>query len=118
MKVDRPPVVDPVGSQTTYPGAELQFGVRATDPDVGETLTMVVLGAPSGATFTSTPSTIGTVTGSFDWTPSAAQASSNYSVEFEASNGFLASSANVSIIVNVNSPPSLAVPSPQTVNVG
>ncbi len=79
---------------------------------------MVVLGAPSGATFTSTPSTIGTVTGSFDWTPSAAQASSNYSVEFEASDGFLASRTNVSIIVNVNSPPSLVVPSPQTVNVG
>src|SRR6266581_2119051 len=117
-KVDRPPVVVPVESQTGYPGAELLFGVKATDPDAGETLTMVVLGAPSGATFTSTPSTNGTVTGSFDWTPNAAQASSNYSVEFEASDGFLASSTNMSIIVNVNSPPSLAVPSPQTVNVG
>src|SRR2546428_3269818 len=117
-KVDRPPVLAPVGSQTLYPGAPLRFDVKATDPDAGETLTMVVLGAPSGATFTSTPSTNGTVTGSFDWTPSASQASSNYSVEFEASDGFLASSTNVSIIVNVNSPPSLAVPSPQTVNVG
>jgi len=103
-KVDRPPVLVPVGSQTVYPGAELRFGVKATDPDAGETLTMVVLGAPSGATFTSTPSTNGTVTGSFDWTPSAAQASGIYSVEFKASDGFLASSENVSITVNVNSP--------------
>jgi len=117
-KVDRPPVLAPVGSQTVYPGAELRFGVKATDPDVGETLTMVVLGAPSGTTFTSTPSTDGTVTGSFDWTPSAAQTSGIYSVEFKASDGFLASSKNVSITVNVNSPPSLVVPGPQVVNVG
>ncbi len=117
-KVDRPPILIPVGSQTVYPGAELRFGVKATDPDVGETLTMVVLGAPSGATFASTPSTNGTVGGSFNWTPSAAQASSSYSVEFEASDGFLASSTNVSITVKTNSPPSLVIPSPQTVNVG
>jgi hypothetical protein len=107
-----------VGSQTVYPGAELRFGVKATDPDAGETLTMVVLGAPSGATFTSTPSTNGTVTGSFDWTPSAAQASSSYSVEFKASDGFLASSANASIVVKTNTAPSLIVPGAQTVNVG
>jgi len=81
-------------------------------------LTVVVLGAPSGATFASTSSTNGTVGGSFDWTPSAAQVSSSYSVEFEASDGFLASSANVSIMVKINSPPSLLVPSLQTVNVG
>src|SRR2546428_411698 len=103
---------------TSFPGAELRFGVRATDPDDGETLTMVVLGAPSGATFASTPSTNGTVTGSFDWTPSAAQASGSYSVEFKASDGFLASSENVSITVKANSPPSLVVPGPQVVNVG
>jgi hypothetical protein len=108
----------PIGSQTVYPGAELRFGVKATDPDVGETLTIAMLGAPSGATFASTPSTNGTVGGSFDWTPSAAQASSSYSVEFEASDGFLVSSTNVSITVRTNSPPSLLVPSPQTVNVG
>jgi len=117
-RVDRPPVVAPVGIQTIYPGAELQFGVRATDPDVGETLTMAVLGAPSGATFTSTPSTNGTVTGSFDWRPSAAQAPGDYSVEFEASDGFLTSSTNVSIAVSANNPPLLVVPDAQTVTVG
>jgi hypothetical protein len=117
-RVDRPPLVVPVGSQTIYPGIDLGFGVKATDPDVGETLTMVALGAPSGSIFTSTPSTNGTVTGSFDWTPSASQASTSYSVEFKASDGFLASSENVSITVNVNSPPSLVVPGPQVVNVG
>jgi len=117
-RVDRPPVVAPVGIQTIYPGAELQFGVKATDPDVGETLTMAVLGAPSGATFTSTPSTNGTVTGSFDWRPSAAQAPGDYSVEFEASDGFLTSSTNVSIAVSANNPPLLVVPDAQTVTVG
>jgi hypothetical protein len=117
-RVDKPPVVAPVPSQTLYPGAELRFGVKATDPDVGETLTLADLGAPSGSTFTSTPSTDGTVTGSFDWIPSAAQAPGVYSVEFNASDGFLASGANVSIIVKMNSPPSLMVPGPQTVTVG
>ena len=117
-RVDRPPVVAPVVNHTVYSGAELQFGVRATDPDVGETLTFVDLGAPSGATFTSTPSTNGTVGGSFDWMPGAAQAPGNYSVEFEASDGFLFSSTNVSIRVRANSPPSLVIPGPQTVTKG
>src|SRR3989442_14527201 len=117
-RVDRPPVVASVASQTVYPVTNLQFSVKATDPDLGETLTMAVLGAPSGATFASTPSTNGTVTGSFDLTPSAAQASGIYSVEFKASDGFLASSENVSITVRVNSPPSLVAPGPQVVNVG
>src|SRR6266704_5282579 len=117
-RVDRPPVVAPVVNQTVYSGAELQFGVKAMDPDVGETLTFVDLGAPSGATFTSTLSTNGTVGGSFDWTPSAAQAPGNYSVEFKASDGFLASNSNTSIMVKINSPPSLVVPGPQTVTVG
>ena len=116
-RVDRPPVVAPVVNQTIYPGAELQFGVKATDPDIGETLTFVDLGAPSGATFISTPSTNGTVGGSFDWTPSPVQVG-NYSVEFKASDGFLFSSTNASIKVKTNSPPSLVVPGPQTVTVG
>src|SRR2546425_5957312 len=117
-RVDRPPIVVPVGSQNVYPGAELQFGVKATDPDFGETLTMVALGAPSGSTFTSTPSTNGTVTGNFDWIPSAAQAAGSYSVEFKASDGILASSANASITVKTNTSPLLLVPGAQTVNVG
>ena len=116
--VDRSPVVAPIGNQTIYPGAKLRFGVKATDPYVGKTLTLVGLGVPSGATFTSTPSTNGTVTGIVDWTPSAVQAPGNYSVEFKASDGFLASSANVTIAVKINVPPSLVVPGSQTVMVG
>src|SRR5437899_4678451 len=38
--VDWPPVVVPIGNETIYPGAELRFGVKATDPDLGETLTL------------------------------------------------------------------------------
>jgi len=114
--VDRPPVVVPIGNETIYPGAELRFGVKATDPDLGETLTLVDLGSPSGATFTSTPSTNGTVTGTFDWTPSQAQAPGNYSVEFQASDGFLVSSATTSITVRAIQSPSLAAIRDWTIN--
>jgi hypothetical protein len=58
------------------------------------------------------------VAGSFYWIPSAAQAPGIYSVEFKASDGFLASRADASIVVNINSPPFLVVPGPQSVNVG
>jgi putative Ig domain-containing protein len=117
-RVDRPPVFAPVENQTAYPGAELQFSVKATDPDVGQISTISALGVPSGATFASTPSTNGTVIGSFDWTPSAMQAPNNFSVEFSASDGFLVSTTNVIISVKANSAPSLTVPGPQTVTAG
>jgi len=76
----------------------------------------VDLGSPSGATFTSTPSTNGTVTGTFDWTPSQAQAPGNYSVEFQASDGFLVSSATTSITVRAIQSPSLAAIRDWTIN--
>jgi hypothetical protein len=115
-KVDRPPVVAPVGNQIVYRGAELRFGVTATDPDVGETLTLTALGEPLGAAFTSTPSTNGIVTGSFDWNVSLAQTPGTHSVEFQASDGFLVSSANASIMVKAILTPSLAPIGNQTIN--
>jgi Putative Ig domain len=115
-KVDRPPVVPPVGNQIVHQGAELRFGVTATDPDVGETLTLTALGEPLGAAFTSTPSTNGIVTGSFDWNVSLAQTPGTHSVEFQASDGFLVSSANASIMVKAILTPSLAPIGNQTIN--
>src|SRR2546427_831602 len=100
-KVDRPPVVDHVGGQTTYPGKKLQFGVRATDPDAGETLTMAALGA------TSDPPT-----GNFTWVPALAQGPGDYSASFTATDHLLPSlSDTVSVAIHVdkpNQPPSLA----------
>jgi hypothetical protein len=50
-------------------GAPVTFGTAATDPDSGDTVTLAVLGAPAGATHTTTPAN--PATGSFSWTPSA-----------------------------------------------
>jgi Putative Ig domain/Bacterial Ig domain len=115
-KVDRPPVVAPIRNQVVNQGTELRFGVTATDANVGETLALTALGAPSGAAFTSTPSTTGVVTGSFDWNVSLAQAPGSYSVEFQASNGLFVSSANASITVRSALAPSLAPISNRTID--
>ncbi len=117
--VDHPPTLDVVGDNTVDEGKQLTFQVRASDPDPGEILTLKAQGLPSGATFTSATSTNGTVVGAFSWTPSEAQGPGNYSVEIIASDGFFTRNENVSIrVYEVNSPPVLSFPGPQTVNEG
>jgi hypothetical protein len=50
-------------------GDPISFDVAAGDPDAGDTVTLSVLGVPSGATFASTPGN--PATGTFSWTPGA-----------------------------------------------
>jgi len=94
----------------------LSFAVLATD-DSSQTITLTSSGLPSGASFTSTP-TLGSVTGTFNWTPSEAQGPGNYTVSFTATdNGSpaLSTSRPVFITVNeVNVPPVIAAPSSVT----
>ncbi len=117
--VDHSPALDAVGDRSVDEGKQLAFQVRASDPDPGEILTLKAHGLPSGATFTSATSTNGTVVGAFSWTPSETQGPGNYSVEITASDGFFARNENVSIrVYEVNSPPVLSIPGPQTVNEG
>lgn len=50
-------------------GSPLTFSVAATDPDAADTVTLGLLGLPSGASFNATPGN--PASGSFSWTPSA-----------------------------------------------
>jgi len=79
-----PPVIDPISSpQEIQAGQNLSFSVRATDPDAGDHITLSAPLLPTNATF---PTVSGTspVTGTFNFTPSLAQAPDTLTVEFRA----------------------------------
>ena len=50
-------------------GAPLSFGVAATDPDTGDTVTLGMLGQPAGSSFS--PTAGNPASGTFSWTPTA-----------------------------------------------
>ncbi len=69
--VNKPPVIDAVVDTCVLAGDFIQKTFKATDPDLGQTLTMSATGGPFAcptptATFSSAPAT-NTVTGSFKW---------------------------------------------------
>jgi len=87
--VNQAPVLDPIGAKSIDENANLNFVVTASDPD-GTTPTLSAVNLPTGANFTA---------GTFDWTPTYAQAGP-YSVTFIADDGALADSEVVTITVN------------------
>lgn len=59
------------GTTFTVPaGAPFSFGVRATDADAGDTVTLGIVGQPAGSSFA--PTAGNPATGTFSWTPAAA----------------------------------------------
>jgi len=71
--VNRPPVLDPIGSKSVAEGDPLSFTISASDPD-GDALTFNASNLPLGATFDA-------VTRTFSWTPNYG-AAGNYNVQF------------------------------------
>lgn len=72
---NQPPVfVSPTPADGTIlpatAGSPVTFDVAATDPDTGDTVTLTILGLPSGSNFTTTPGN--PASGSFSWTPPSA----------------------------------------------
>lgn len=68
---NRPPVINAVNDTCVEAGTLLAFGVQATDPDAGQTITMEALGGPfllpsSPAVFNSSPAQ-NVVFGNFSW---------------------------------------------------
>jgi len=100
--VNRPPVLNPIGSRTIDEAQTLTFALTATDPD-GDSLSYSASNLPTGASFNPTTRT-------FSWTPGYG-ATGNYSVQFTVTdNGTppASDSETVTITVgNVNRPPVL-----------
>ncbi len=106
---NQPPVLDPIGAQSTTENVLLAFGVSATDPDA-TTPVLTTSTLPTGALFIDN----GDGTGNFSWTPDYLQ-SGSYSVTFYANDGVAIDSEVVTITVNDagNQPPVLDPIGPQ-----
>jgi hypothetical protein len=87
-----PPVLGPIGNRSVTEGNLLQFAISATDPD-GDPLTYSASGLPSGASFDP-------ATRTFSWTPTSGQAGTYAGVHFEASDGELTDSEDITVTVN------------------
>jgi hypothetical protein len=109
--VNRPPVMDDLGSFTVSEGQTLDFQVFARDPD-GDTLTFTAHNIPDGAFFDP-------ATQMFTWSPTSAQ-SGNYPVTFSATDGMNDTASKMAIITanNVNRPPTLDHIGSQSVDEG
>ena len=106
---NRPPVPGPLFDRTVNEGITLTFTETATDPDGDAVSLSLGSSPPSGASVTSK--------GVFSWTPSEAQGPGSYVVTVVATDAFNAS-ASLSFKVSVsevNLPPVLTIPGPQTV---
>ncbi|MCH7878326.1 MAG: hypothetical protein IH914_03310, partial [candidate division Zixibacteria bacterium] len=107
--ISAPPVLAPIGAKTVNGGANLNFVVTATDPDL-TTPTLSAVDVPINATFVDNADG----TGTFNFNPDFTQAGV-FNVTFIASDGSLADSEVVAITVNnVNQAPVLAPIGPQS----
>jgi glucose/arabinose dehydrogenase len=96
--INHAPSVGAIGNQSVNEGQLLEFGVTATDPDPGQTLTYSLgPGAPAGAS-------INPATGVFMWTPPAGPATALITV-IATDNGSPPLSGSASFTVTVNDLP-------------
>ena len=79
--LNQSPVFTPIEVPAVTAGNGLAFGVGASDPDPGDTVTLSASGLPAGASFLDN----GNGSGEFSWTPASGAADdSPYSVTFRA----------------------------------
>ena len=90
------PVLDPISDQRVNDLAAIAFTATATDVDVpAQTLIYTLSGSvPAGAA-------IDSVSGSFSWTPTEAQAPGTYTFNVEVSDGDLSDTQEVTITLSV-----------------
>jgi hypothetical protein len=115
---NHPPQFRPVAAQTAMVGALYQLTVTATDPDAGDMLLLTVANAPTGSTFTDN----GNGTGTFRWTPGAADVGSHPITFHAADTGTPMGVATLDVAIGVgqavNHPPVLAPLGNQSADVG
>ena len=87
--VERPPVLDPIGSRVIDENSLLSFSISALDPD-GDPVVYYATGLPAGASFTGT--------GTFSWIPAIGVAGT-YDITFTAESKGLTDSEIVTITV-------------------
>ncbi len=112
--VNRPPVLDAIGSKTVNEGELLEFTVSGSDPDPGDQLIFSASNLPSGAAFDPNTQT-------FSWIPGFEDAG-NYTVRFTVTDDGSPQESDfedVTITVgNVNRPPVLDPIGQRSVNEG
>ncbi|MCH7946408.1 MAG: hypothetical protein IIC66_01275, partial [candidate division Zixibacteria bacterium] len=108
------PVLTAIGAQGVIEGANLNFGVFASDAD-GTTPILSTSSLPTGAVFVDS----GNGSGSFDWTPSFTQ-SGVYIVTFYATDGSATDSeiVTISVVEEGNQSPVLALIGAQSITEG
>ena len=104
--VDRAPTVTAPTTASGSEGTLLTFSVTASDPDGDAISSWSVASLPSGAAFTPAG---GNASGTFNWTPSFAQAGS-YNVVFTASNVLSGKDTTTISIANVDRGPTVTAP--------
>lgn len=96
--INRVPEFEPVGMKTVQEGEVLLFTVRASDPDVGDTVTLDVEDLPINATFDE-------INGQFSWEPSYLQ-QGKYIITFLAiDNGTPVGTALIQVSITVGNTP-------------
>ncbi|MEW6050860.1 MAG: tandem-95 repeat protein [Candidatus Zixiibacteriota bacterium] len=112
--VNQAPVLAAIGPRAVNEGANLNFGVSASDPDGTAPILTTTTPLPINATFIDN----GNGTGTFNFNPDFTQAGT-FNVTFYASDGSIIDSEQVVITVNnVNQAPVLATIGPRSVNEG
>ncbi len=112
-EVNLPPSLEPIPVQTIDEEITLTFQALATDPDIPVQHLFFSLGqdAPTGAAMSDS--------GLFSWIPAENQGPATYNFTIAVSDGSLTSSETVIVIVDeVDNPPVLTVPGPQTLEQG
>lgn len=111
---NRAPTLTVPGAQFVNEGQALSFSLSASDPDLGQSLTLTTTGLPSGASVVA----ISATNWQFRWTPNFTQ-SGSYTVTFRvADNGVPQGSDTRTVQINVIDVQVLIVPGAQKVTQG
>jgi len=93
-KLNRSPVLDPIGNISVNTGTEIHFTATASDPDIpAQTLTYALAGAPSGAS-------IDSLSGYFSWTPNQEQVAGIFTFTVQVSDGTLVDTEEININID------------------